>query len=186
MRLLKKPAFIIAIAALSFVGLGFMSEHNSSMASNLESTANVNIGDKAPEIAINDSEGNVRKLSDLKGKIVLLDFWASWCGPCRRENPNVVRVYDKFKDAKFKNADGFEIFSVSLDKSSSKWLAAIKKDNLKWENHVCDFKGWASSGVATYNVTGIPKTFLIDEEGTILASGLRGAALENSLKRLLK
>jgi len=93
-------------------------------------------GMEAPEITMNDLNGKERKLSDLRGKIVLIDFWASWCGPCRRENPNVVKEYNNFHD------DGFEIFSVSLDSDAAKWAAAVEKDGLIWDDHVSDLAGW--------------------------------------------
>jgi len=134
-------------------------------------------GIQAPEIVQKSPEGKELKLSDYKGKIVLIDFWASWCGPCRRENPNVVRVYNKFKDK------GFEIFGVSLDKSKDKWIAAIKKDKLTWP-HVSDLKGWGSKHAKDYGVTGIPQTFLIDKEGRIIAKNLKGAQLDAQLTKL--
>ncbi|MBB77881.1 MAG: hypothetical protein CL844_02630 [Crocinitomicaceae bacterium] len=115
------------------------------------------------------------KLSDLRGKIVLLDFWASWCGPCRRENPTVVNLYNKYKDK------GFTVMSVSLDKDLTKWLQAIEKDNLSWSNHVSDLKGWASKAGKEYGVSGIPFTVLIDREGKIIAKNLRGEELKNKL-----
>jgi len=138
------------------------------------------IGSPAPEIALSDPDGVIRKLSSLKGKVVLIDFWASWCGPCRKENPNVVAVYNQYKDK------GFEVFSVSLDKDRSGWLAAIAKDNLIWPNHVSDLKYWKSAGAATYGVTSIPFTVLIDKKGKIVAKKLRGEELENKVKELCK
>jgi thiol-disulfide isomerase/thioredoxin len=138
------------------------------------------IGALAPDIALMDPEGNIRKLSSLKGKIVLIDFWASWCGPCRKENPNVVAVYQKYHDK------GFEIFSVSLDKDRESWLKAIAKDNLLWPDHVSDLKYWKSEGAAAYGVTSIPYTVLIDKKGKIVAKKLRGEELENKIKELCK
>ncbi|TAH27544.1 MAG: AhpC/TSA family protein [Cytophagales bacterium] len=138
------------------------------------------IGELAPEINLASTNGKNIPLSSLKGKVVLLDFWASWCGPCRKENPNVVKVYDQYKDK------GFTVFSVSLDNEKSNWLQAIQKDNLKWENHVSDLKGWQSSAAATYNVKGIPATFLIGKDGKIIATNLRGAELETRLAELFK
>lgn len=138
------------------------------------------IGSFAPEIALTDPEGNIRKLSSLKGKIVLIDFWASWCGPCRKENPNVVNVYNKYSEK------GFEVYSVSLDKDRESWLKAIAKDNLLWENHVSDLLYWKSAGAAAYGVTSIPYTVLIDKKGKIVAKKLRGEELENKVKELCK
>lgn len=137
------------------------------------------VGDQAPDIALADSLGKILKLSSLRGKVVLIDFWASWCGPCRHENPTVVKAYQKYEPK------GFTVFSVSLDQNRDKWLAAIKKDGLIWSNHVSDLKGWQSEGAALYKVSGIPATFLLDKEGKIVAKNLRGPALENKLKELL-
>ncbi len=138
------------------------------------------IGSSAPEIELTDPDGTLRKLSSLKGKVVLVDFWASWCGPCRKENPNVVGIYGKYHDK------GFEVFSVSLDKDRSSWLAAITKDNLSWPNHVSDLKYWKSAGAASYGVSSIPFTVLIDKKGKIVAKKLRGEDLENKVKELCK
>lgn len=186
MKLLKKPVFIIALAAISFVGLSFISDLENSTSSNTKAKAavGVKIGSKAPELSFKGPNGEIKKLSDLKGKIVLIDFWASWCGPCRGENPNVVRTYNQYKDKKFKNADGFEIYSVSLDNNANKWKKAIKKDGLIWDNHVSDLGGWQSAGARAYGVNSIPATFLIDAEGTIIAKNLRGATLARTLAKL--
>lgn len=137
------------------------------------------IGDEAPDIILENPEGEKIALSSLKGQIVLLDFWASWCGPCRRENPNVVRTYQEYKD------QGFTVYSVSLDNSKEKWINAIEKDNLTWDSHVSDLKGWRSEGAALYGVRSIPSTFLLDQNGVIIAKNLRGASLENKIKEIL-
>jgi peroxiredoxin len=139
------------------------------------------VGDKAPDITLPDRSGKIASMSSLtKGKVVLLDFWAAWCGPCRHENPNVVKAYQKYKDK------GFTVFSVSLDNSKDKWLEAIKKDALEWDTHVSDLKGWQSEGARKYGVTGIPATYLIDKNGVIIAKNLRGAQLEQKLSEILK
>lgn len=136
------------------------------------------IGAEAPDLSYPNPDGKEMALSDLRGKVVLLDFWASWCGPCRRENPNVVRLYDKYK------SKGFDVYSVSLDSKTDRWVQAIEKDNLKWDSHVSDLKKWRSVPAATYGVRLIPTTFLIDAEGKIIGKNLRGAALEAKLKEI--
>ncbi len=133
-------------------------------------------GQVAPDIVMKDPEGKERRLSDLRGKVVLIDFWASWCGPCRRENPNVVKLYKRFHDR------GFEIYSVSLDRTREDWVRAIKADGLEWPNHVSDLKGWTSSGGKSYGVMSVPHTVLIDREGRLIARNLRGADLEKKLE----
>lgn len=133
-------------------------------------------GDMAPDIVMNDPSGVERKLSDLRGKVVLVDFWASWCGPCRRENPNVVRAYAKYRNL------GFEVFSVSLDSKADRWASAIEQDQLTWPNHVSDLKGGRNEAAQEYGIHSIPHTMLIDRDGSILATHLRGGALESSLR----
>ena len=135
-------------------------------------------GMEAPDIVLADRDGNDRKLSDLRGKVVLIDFWASWCRPCRMENPNVVRAYQKYHDK------GFEIFSVSLDNNREAWLKAIEDDHLVWPNHVSDLRGWSSAGGKLYGISSIPATVLIDRNGVIMARNLRGAELEQKLNEI--
>ncbi|MEO0732097.1 MAG: TlpA disulfide reductase family protein [Bacteroidota bacterium] len=160
----------------------------------------IQVGQPAPDIAATSPDGKTYSLSDLKGQVVLLDFWASWCRPCRRENPNVVKVYNKYKD------EGFTIYSVSLDGmdprrsaglsaeqlaqanqgQKKRWTDAIAQDNLTWPYHVSELKKWDSAAGRTYGVRGIPKTFLIDREGKIAAVNLRGAAaIERALQEVI-
>ena len=137
------------------------------------------VGDMAPEIELPDTEGNMFKLSSLRGQYVLLDFWAAWCRPCRMENPNVVAAYQKYKNK------GFTVLGVSLDRDKNAWLSAIQQDNLTW-THISDLQFWQSAAARTYNVSSIPKSFLLDKEGRIIAMDLRGPALDAKLSEIFK
>jgi len=143
----------------------------------VEAASFLSIGTKAPEIILNDKNGTQKKLSDLKGNYVLIDFWASWCAPCRRESPNLVQIYNDF------HSKGFEIFGVSFDNNKDNWVKAIEDDKLNW-TQVSDLMYWDSPIVQLYNIQGIPFTVLLDKEGNIVAKNLRGEELRSKLEEI--
>ena len=154
------------------------SKHVKQYREQLDNSLKLSVGKPAPDIMLPNPEGDTVALSSLRGKVVLIDFWAAWCGPCRRENPNVVRLYNEYK------SKGFEIYGVSLDRSRDAWLKAIKDDKLTWV-HVSDLKYFNSVVVPLYNIEGIPYTVLIDKDGKIIAKNLRGKSLADKLKEVL-
>ncbi|MEO8795210.1 MAG: TlpA disulfide reductase family protein [Daejeonella sp.] len=145
----------------------------------IKSNKKTSIGAMAPDFSLADTTGKKVALSSLRGKYVLLDFWASWCKPCRDENPNIVQAYQDF------NGKGFTVLGVSLDREKKNWLQAINADELTW-NHVSDLKFWSSEAAVLYGVGSIPANFLLDPKGKIIGRNLRGPALQDKLKEIFR
>jgi thiol-disulfide isomerase/thioredoxin len=187
---IAESAFLLALLTLSGCTNNHPAEKITTDSKNARVASDVSvgleIGQRAPELAFSDPEGKIISLSSLKGKMVLIDFWASWCMPCRIENPNLVKVYEQYSDGKFKAGKGFTIYSVSLDTDKEAWMRGITMDGLKWDSHVSDLKGWSASPAALYNVLSIPANFLIDGNGIIVAKDLRAEALGLMMESLLK
>ena len=145
----------------------------------MEANSQIKPGQLAPELSLPDTHGDQVQLSQLRGKVVLIDFWASWCGPCRRNNPNLVRLYKKYHDM------GLEIYGISIDDNEEHWKEAVRVDKMDWIQ-VNDDKGWDASSVNAYGINAIPASFLVDKQGIIRQMDLSGRHLEIEVKSLLK
>jgi thiol-disulfide isomerase/thioredoxin len=191
--------FSVYTSAVCFIGFLTLSACSGNKSGKFETTGKIGennfadtakvgleIGNRAPELAYSSPDGKVIALSEYRGKMVLIDFWAAWCMPCRIENPNLVHLYNSYKDKKFRGGDGFTIYSVSLDLNKDAWTEAIKSDGLIWESHVSDLLGWKSVPASQYQIVSIPSNFLIDGNGIIIAKNLRAEALGNMIKSLLE
>jgi thiol-disulfide isomerase/thioredoxin len=152
------------------------------------SNTKIQIGQKAPELAYSNPEGQTLKLSEInKGRYVLVDFWASWCRPCRMSNPGLVKMYGEYANKKFKGAPGgFTVLNVSLDQNKEAWVAAIKADNLNWPNHISDLGGWKSAAASAYGVEYIPQAFLVDPSGKIVGKYANAEGAEEDVKKLVE
>lgn len=143
-------------------------------------------GDLLPDIDLPGVDGEHIKLSSLRGQMVFVDFWASWCKPCRKENPEIRKAYLAYKDEEFDNGEGFTVYSVSLDKSREAWEKAVSKDGLVWKYHVSDLKGWKNEAAVRFGISSLPMSYLIDGDGRVVAVNPRGNKLEKELKKSRK
>ncbi len=182
---------VLSAAGLLIIGLGMIPYKENPRAqatAAMKEALQEMPGTEAPDFTGTAADGQEKSLYDYagKGSYVLLDLWASWCGPCRRENPNVVAVYEKYKGKKLKNGKKFVVLNVSLDTDKGKWASAIEADHLSWDTHVSDLQGWNNAVAKQYGITSVPTNILIDDKGVVVAVNLRGEALDATLKKLKK
>jgi len=184
---MRKIKQILLISCFLFLGSDFcLAQDKTSWNTPAEVLEGLRPGNKAPELVYKNPNDSLIALSSLHGKIVLIDFWASWCGPCRRESPYVVEAYNEYKNKTFKGGEkGFTVYSVSLDMSKGAWVNAIANDKLAWPYHVSDLKYWSSEAGAKYNVNSIPANWLLDGKGVIIAVGMHGEALSKKIESML-
>ncbi len=177
---------LLALLALAVLGIGLFARPGPGAKENTPQ-GSIRIGQKAPDFTLKAPDRETEySLSDFEGHFVLIEFWASWCKPCRQESPNIVRAYEKYHDAELEGGKGLRILSVSLDKNVKRWKKAIEKDGMKWDTHVSSLKGWKGPVAKKYNVTQIPKNFLVDQNGKIVAMNLRGRKLHLKIDEYLK
>jgi peroxiredoxin len=176
---------LLGLAALAVLAIGLFARPGPNAGGNEKGS--IRIGQKAPDFTLKGPDRKTEhSLSELEGHFVLIEFWASWCKPCREESPNLVKAWEKYSDAELEGGKGLRILSVSLDKNKERWKKAIEKDGLEWPHHVSSLEGWNGPVAQKYNVKQIPKNFLVNPDGKVVAMNLRGRKLHLKIDEYLK